>query len=113
MFPKKNRVNKKLIEEIFKKGAFINSFGLNLKYFIENSATPPRVSFIVPKTIEKSAVKRNFLKRRGYLILKKHFNKIPNGFLGAFIFNKRKIEKNFLEKIEEDIKTILSKIKKK
>jgi len=109
MLPKKNRADKKTIEKIFKKSIFIGSHSLNLKYFFNKDNTSPRVSFIVPKTVEKKATERNFLRRKGYLILEKYWNKIPNDFVGVFIFNKQK-EKKLLEVIEEDIKIILNKI---
>jgi len=109
MLPKKNKANKKAIEKIFKKSTFIGARSLNFKYFLDNKDTPPKISFIVPKTIEKKAVKRNFLRRQGYLILKKYFDKIPNGLIGVFVFSKTK-EENLLKTLEEDIKTILNKI---
>jgi len=106
MFLKKNRADKKAVEKIFKKGLFIASKNINLKYILEKSTTPPRVSFIVPKAVEKKAVKRNYLRRHGYVELKKYFENIPDGFIGAFIFKKNTptIE------IENDIKKILNKI---
>ena len=110
MLPKKNRANKKAIDKIFQKSIFVGSSGLNFKYCLNNKDIPPQISFIVPKTVEKRAVKRNSLRRHGYLILKKYFNKIPNGLIGVFIFNKIKEEKNLLSILEEDIKTILNKI---
>jgi len=110
MLPKKNRANKKAIDEIFKKSIFIGSSILNFKYCLTNKHILPQISFIVPKTVEKRAVKRNSLRRHGYLILKKYFNKIPNGLIGIFIFNKIKEEKNLSDALEEDIKTILNKI---
>jgi len=85
MLPKKNRADKKAIEKIFKEGRFINSSSLTLK-FLNNVHTRyghARVSFIVPKTVEKKATRRNLLRRKGYLILKKYWNKIPNDFIGA------------------------------
>jgi len=106
MLPKKNRVDKKLIEKIFKTGVFVGSSGLSLKYLIDESSTLPQISFVVPKAVEKRAVRRNFLRRRGYLILEKYFSKIPNGFLGVFVF-KKVIP---IPEIENEIKKILSKI---
>ncbi len=106
MLPKKNRVNKKLVGEIFKKGAFIGSVALNLKYLFKKNTTPPQISFVVPKAVEKRAVRRNYLRRRGYLILEKYFSTIPNGFSGVFIFKKVIA----LPEIENEIKKILGKI---
>ena len=106
MLPKKNRADKKAVEKIFKKGLFIGSKNLNLKYILENTTTSPQISFIVPKTVERKAVRRNYLRRRGYIILKKYFRDIPNGFSGAFIFKKTV---PVLE-IENEIKNLLNKI---
>jgi ribonuclease P protein component len=111
MLPKKNRADKKAVEKIFKDGFFVGSSQLNLKYIYENSDNPPRMSFVVPKTVEKSAVRRNYLRRIGYVALKKHFNKIPYGFSGVLIFNKIKEIKNLSKIIENDINILLNKLK--
>jgi ribonuclease P protein component len=106
MLPKKNRTNKKLVEEIFKKGVFVSTPHLSLKYYLEGNNTSPRVSFVVPKKIEKRAVGRNYLRRRGYLILEKYFKKLPAGFYGVFVFKKIITVKE----IEDEIKKILNQI---
>jgi ribonuclease P protein component len=106
MLPKKNRTDKKLVEKIFKQGVFVGSLGLTLKYCLEGGAASPRVSFIVPKKVANKAVRRNYLRRRGYLVLEKYFNRLPNGFSGVFIFNKII---STLE-IENEIKKIFNKI---
>lgn len=114
MLLKKNRADKKAVEKIFKEGFFVGSSVLNLKYIFKNTPTPPQLSFIVPKTVEKMAVKRNYLRRRGYIVLKKHFNKIPNGFSGVLIFNKIKSfgeVKPLSLMIENEIRNIFSKLK--
>ena len=119
MLPKKNRVGKKAIEEIFKSGKFINSANLTLKYIGNLGLGNPQVSFIVPKTVTKKAVIRNLLRRRGYFVLKKYLSRVPNGFSGVIIFNKKAVEifggrknklKNPIENLDNEIKTILNKI---
>lgn len=107
MLPKKNRADKKLVEEIWKDGSFVAAQNISLKYFQKKSDTPPRISFIVPKKIESGAVGRNYLKRRGYLALEKYFDRFPKGFSGVFIFNKHF---NSVAEIENEIKKILDKI---
>ncbi len=125
MLSKKNRVNTKGVEEIFKKGRFLNSPNLTFKYILEtrggknffapkNEASlslqkllPPRVSFICPKSVAKLAVKRNLLRRRGYSALEKHLSLFPLGITGVFIF-KKEISSVIL--VEDEIKTILHKI---
>lgn len=105
MLPKKNRVDKKLMQKIFKDGHFVGSRVLSFKHCLNNT-TYPKISFVVPKKVEKSAVKRNSLRRRGYLVLEKYFNKLPQGLSGVFVFNKSLT----VSEIEDEIKKILSKI---
>jgi len=106
MLLKKNRVDKKLIDQIFKEGKFLNSPSFTFK-FIKKSDLPLKISFIAPKSVAKLAVKRNLLRRRGYSSLKKYFNQFPSGIVGVFIF--KKAVDSVLE-IENEIKTILNKI---
>ena len=106
MLPKKNRVDKSGINLIFKKGKFIVSPSFTFK-FIKTDEKGKRISFIAPKSIAKLAVKRNSLRRKGYLALEKHIKAFPSGILGAFVF--KKIEED-VSKIENEIKNILNKI---
>jgi ribonuclease P protein component len=109
MLSKINRADKKAVEKVFKEGVFIRSGGLNLKYVLKNNKNTPQISFIAPKSVEKQAVKRNYLRRCGYDGLRKYLNKIPNGFVGVFIFGK--IKGNIYKKTEEEINLILNKLK--
>jgi len=126
MLPKKNRADKKQVEEIFKKGVFINSTNLTFKFVLiignkdflgaKNEASLPlqkplfpRISFIAPKSVAKLAVKRNLLRRRGYAALKKYIQYFPTGCLGVFVF--KKPIKSVLE-IEKEIEFILNKLKR-
>ncbi len=89
MLAKKNRADRKTIENIFKNGVFINSANISLKFISSKSPAPAQISFITPKTVSKKAVVRNQLRRRGYAAVRKYFNKFPPGFVGAFIFGKK------------------------
>ncbi len=119
MLSKKNRVNKKLIDIIFKEGKFINSPNLTLK-FIKEGFLSPKIAFITPKTTSKKAIDRNLLRRRGYFIIKKYLKCFPTGFDGAFVFGKKSMEifggkknkiKNPVKSLENEIKIILYKLK--
>ena len=119
MLLKKNRVNKKLFELILQKGKFINSSNLSFKFFNDKNTSLPHLSFVVPKVITKSAVKRNFLRRRGYIILGKYLKDIPDSLAGIFFFNKNSLELfggrknkeyNGAQNLENEIKFILNKI---
>ena len=106
MLPKKRRVSKKELDLVFKQGKFISSPLLTFK-FISNRNEPAKISFIAPKSVAKTAVARNFLRRRGYSVLEKYISKFPTGTTGAFIF--RKSPESQAE-IEEEIKNVLKKI---
>ena len=106
MLSKKNRVDKKTADLIFRSGKFVGSKNLTLK-FIKNDNTATKVSFIAPKSVFKKAVRRNFLRRKGYNALKKYFSKLPKGFLGMFIFNKN-IDSD--KQLEDEIEKIIDKV---
>lgn len=107
MLPKKNRVDKKGINLIFKKGNFITSSSFIFKFILINDSIRPHISFIAPKNIAKLAIKRNLLRRKGYYILKKYIDQFPSRILGVFIFKKPEED---ISKIEYEIKDILNKI---
>lgn len=107
MLPKKNRVDTREIERIFKDSIFLSSTNLTFKYFKNNNNKEIKISFIAPKNIAKLAVQRNFLRRRGYSVLEKHIKIFPLGITGVFIFKKYQ---NDVLILENEIKTILAKI---
>lgn len=120
MLSKKNRPNKADIEQIFKKSTFFASPYVTFRFLIQNTQNKPKIAFITPKTTAKKAVKRNLLRRRGYIVLQKHINTFPLGFLGVFIFNKKSLEffggnkkdnSNSIENIDKEITSLLYKAK--
>lgn len=92
MLLKKNRVDKKLFELVLQKGKFINSPNLSFKFLKIKDFIVPRISFVVPKTVVKSAAKRNLLRRRGYSVLRKYIKNIFPGITGVFFFKKGGLE---------------------
>ena len=119
MLPKKNRTDKKLVEKIFKEGKFISSRDLAFKFFITKENIK-KISFITPKAVSKKATDRNLLRRRGYFILKKHIDLLPNSISGVFIFNKHSMEafgskknktRNPILILEKEIVSILKRIR--
>jgi len=119
MLPKKNRVNTKEVDKIFKEGKYLVSSSFTFKYIqiptgqtCVNSHrsdlwTEPKISFIAPKSVAKLAVKRNLLRRRGYTALEKYIKQFPLGIMGVFVFKKYQDD---LFIIENEIKNILTKI---
>jgi ribonuclease P protein component len=107
MLSKKNRVDKKNIDLIFTQGKFLVSPSLTFKFILTSNANPPRISFIAPRSVAKLATKRNKLRRRGYIALRKFITEFPFGLLGAFVF---KIHEEDVSTLENEIKNILNKI---
>ncbi len=119
MLSKKNRTDKKAVEKIFKKGVFLGSDNLILKYTKEDSQNKPQISFIAPKGVAKKAVDRNKLRRRGYSILRKYMQHFPLSFSGAFVFGKNSVAlfggrknkiKNPSQDLEKEIIIILKRL---
>jgi ribonuclease P protein component len=106
MLPKKNRADKKAVERIFKEGRFIDSPNLTFKFILIHG-NERRVSVVVPKKVAKLAVKRNLLRRRGYVVLDKYIDQFPVGLIGIFVFKKFQ---DSISIIEDEIKNILNKI---
>ena len=106
MLPKKNRVNKKEVDLLFKEGKFVSSPNFTFKFKITKLPVP-QISVIVPKAVAKLAVKRNLLRRRGYSVLEKHLKQFPAGLLGVFVFKKYQED---VVIIENEIKNILNKV---
>jgi ribonuclease P protein component len=119
MLPKNNRNDRKTVEKVFKEGFFVNSTNVSFKYLSTKQPISPKISFISPKTASKKAVDRNKLRRRGYAVIKKLYNIMPNGIIGCFVFGKKSLsvfggkktlKHNPIFNLENEIKHILSKI---
>ena len=107
MLPKKNRVGTKEVARIFKEGRSLGSSFVTFKYIKQLEVKSTQISFVVPKSVAKFAVKRNLLRRRGYLALNKHIESFPAGMQGVFVFKKYQDDISILE---HEIKEILRKI---
>ncbi len=107
MLPKKNRINKKDFDTIFKEGFVIHSpiFMFKYKKSLDNMG---HFSFVAPKTVAKKAVTRNYLRRKGYNSLK---NKDFPAIFGIFIYKKGVDTTVDKKAIDESIDIILSKIR--
>ena len=106
MISKKHRLNKDLFNKVFKEGSVVNS-PIFLFKFIKNPEKQGVFSFVTPKSVAKTAVKRNSLRRKGYNCLREV--KKPS-ILGVFIYKKGSIDVKKQE-VRENIDLIFSKIK--
>lgn len=106
MLPKINRADRSAVEKVFQSGRSVSSPSLNFKFLkIPNQK---KISVVVSKTVIKSAVKRNTLRRRGYQALGKIFSKFPEGINGALVLKSPTLS---LSELEKEITIILSKLK--
>ena len=104
MLSKTKRVTKDIFQTIIKKGNIVSGSFFLFRY-VKNEI--PQYSFVVSKKIANRAVKRNFLRRAGYNILKKYDLK---PCAGVFFYKKEALNVK-TELLQEDIDNILKKIK--
>ena len=89
----------------YQKGKTIRSPKMSL-VFVENTRGFTRMAVVVSKKVEKSAVKRNRIRRRIYEVLRLNIDKIPKKIDYVFVVFSRDIIKmdfNDLEKIVGDL----------
>lgn len=108
MLKKNNKVKKETFKFVFKEGRIHNSKNMILRVKNVKNWDEFGISFVVPKKIEKSPVKRNFIKRRGYYIIRKLLNSIKTPFVGLFIIKRISDKNNFLN-FEDEIVFLLKK----
>jgi ribonuclease P protein component len=109
MLPKKNRANRRDLQKVFKNCLYIHSPSLTFKYIQRYAQATPvvdcRISFVVPKSVSKKAVERNFLRRRGYDALARNLDMVPYPLVGVFVFKSPTID------LDNEIKAVFSKIR--
>lgn len=106
MLPKQHRLTRrKDFDNLFKKGRSVGNKFLALKYK-KMEEGPVRVGFVVSNKTEKSAVKRNRVKRQAREILKDSISTIKDSHDLAFVFKKPFLELDFSKK-EELINNLL------
>lgn len=107
MLPKKQKVDKKLFDEVFKNGRNYHSDFLFLKMSaLEKQSDKSRFAVVIPKKISKKATERNLIKRKIFASLRENKGKIKTGF-AVIIFVKKGIENLEYAEIKEEIYKIL------
>lgn len=64
MISKKARIAKKDIPNIVRRGKRFSGKGFDIKVWFDNTLESPKFTIIVSKKVDKSAVKRNLIKRK-------------------------------------------------
>ncbi|AKM83945.1 TPA: ribonuclease P protein component [Candidatus Campbellbacteria bacterium] len=107
MLNKKNRLTKEEFDIVFKNGASKNSNYFNIK-ILKTDNSEKKFAFAVSKKIIKGSIKRHFLKRRVYSIIRNSLENIPDGVSIIFFLKKEGENINFQE-TEKDIQNIIEK----
>jgi len=99
MLPKRNRLEKKRILVILKKGKSLFSKKLKIKY-LQTQLSFSRFAFLIPLKISKKATRRNRFKRqlREIVRLKIKEKKVKGGFDIVFIAKILETDYHLLEK---------------
>ena len=106
MLAKKHRIDRKLFEEVAKKGKSFSSPYLSLKT-APTAENQSRFAFVVSSKVAKKAVDRNKIKRRARNIVQKLLVKIKKQ-INAIIFFKKGAEKLTFSELEKEINDIFN-----
>ena len=101
MLPKRKRLSRQLIENVIRKGQATSSKHLTLKYLPFSGLS--LFSFVVSIRVNKKATTRNLLKRRSRHIIRKHSQKIKDGYAYVIIFKVASVSVPFQELETETI----------
>lgn len=104
MLPKRKRVTTNTFKSVLDKGSVVYGSFFIFRYIKEEK---PGYAFVVSKKLAKTAVKRNFFRRRGYNIIKKYPIKSN---IGVFFYKKEGLNAT-IDELDTDIKEILIKTK--
>jgi ribonuclease P protein component len=104
MLPKKKRVTKEQFLTIMKQGGTLSVPLFMFRYIPQKT---PQYAFVAPKTIAKSAVDRNRMRRQGYNAL---IGQTLKPCVGIF-FYKKEAQKASPKDIKDNVAMVFSKIK--
>lgn len=110
MIPSPRKVDKTLFKTLTSKGRWVNSDHFNGRVLLLCGQEKSKVSVVVPKKLEKSAVKRNVLKRRMYSIVRGHLNQMVLGSVCA-LFVKKVFSSKELPIVRKEVSDFMLKAK--
>lgn len=106
MLKKKNRLKKKEVDFIFKKGKTRKSGFLILKFVKNERASLPRFSVIIPVKVSKKSTKRNKIKRQIRESLRKKIENIKRETDGIVMVLPEVLDKSYKE-IDKEVEELL------
>lgn len=107
MLPSSQKLDGKLFKLLLQKGRSFHDKDFSIRIFLAGLPEPARFSVVVSRKVEKSAVKRNSLKRRFYALIRPIAKKSRPGALAAIFIKKqfgREELKNIIPRIELALK---------
>lgn len=107
MIPAKRKLNKAPFKLVSTKGRGwpSNTFSAKVFFYGNDGA---RFAVVVPKKLERSAVRRNAIKRRFYSVLRPILDRAKQGSLCAF-FLKKKINAASMSSLKIELTAVLKK----
>jgi len=108
MLNSERRISQSLFDQILKEGRSFHTERLSVRVCRKKDGGKSAFSFITPSKSFRTAVLRNFLKRRGRHVARKHLASLKEGYLAAFFLKKEMSSLPFPEFEQE----ILSGLKK-
>ena len=103
MLSKDKKLNKNLFNKVFSDGKPLHSQAIYIK-FIKNEEGKSRFAVVVPKKVEKMAIKRILLKRKGFNVLKDIYSDIKPNIDCIILFKNKDVEN-----LKEEIFSLLNK----
>ena len=95
---------------MYQKGKTIRSPKMSL-IFLDNSKGFTRIAVVVSKKVEKSAVKRNRIRRRIYEVLRNNLESIPKKRDYIFVVYSKELENLPVDEIEKILGKLVSESK--
>jgi len=108
MIPSAQKVSQELFKSMLVKGRRYTSASFSATFSSGDKTEKPKFSVVVSKKIDKSAVKRNFMKRILYSLVRRFIKNVQPGTVCA-IFLKKKLEKKDIDLVAVEIETFLNK----
>ena len=88
------------VKYVYQHGKTVRSQKMSL-VFVPNTRGFTRVAVVVSKKVEKTAVKRNRIRRRVYEALRKNFDLVPKKMDYAFVVYSKEVGKMSFSELEE------------
>ncbi len=110
MIPSSRKVDKTLFKTLVSKGKWVNSDHFNGRVLLLGGNYKSKISVVVPKKLEKSAVKRNVLKRRLYSVVRNCLGQMVTGSVCA-LFVKKGFSTKELTLLKKEVSDFMVKAK--